>query len=85
MKRVFTVAEPKLDWGTMAEVHPLVWLGMLSILSKVMLGALRVSPLPVTVVMLQLNIFGMEMFIFLRHLSDAGTEELYLCLEVGIY
>ncbi|CAL2265688.1 unnamed protein product [Prunus armeniaca] len=50
----------------MAGVHRLVWLGMLNILGKVVLGALRVSSLPITlqraVVMLQLNILCMKMF-----------------------
>ncbi|CAL2255796.1 unnamed protein product [Prunus armeniaca] len=68
MEGAFTLAEPILDWGTIAGVHRLIWLGMLSILGKVKLGALGVSPLPVTlqraVVMLQLDIFGMEMFPF---------------------
>ncbi|CAL9010609.1 unnamed protein product [Prunus brigantina] len=35
MEGAFTLAEPRLDWGTMAGVHLLVWLGMLSILGKV--------------------------------------------------
>ncbi|CAL8152866.1 unnamed protein product [Prunus armeniaca] len=87
MEGAFTLAEPRLDWGTMAGVHRLIWLGMLSILGKVKLGALGVSPLPVmlqrAVVMLQLDIFGMEMFVFLGHLGDAGAEEIYLCLEIG--
>ncbi|CAL2278084.1 unnamed protein product [Prunus armeniaca] len=30
MERAFTLAEPRLDWGTMAGVHRLVWLGICS-------------------------------------------------------
>ncbi|CAL2264586.1 unnamed protein product [Prunus armeniaca] len=58
------------------------------ILGEVTLGALGLSHLAVTlqraVVKLQLNIFGMEMFVFIGHLGDAGVEELYLCLDIGI-
>ncbi|CAL2229510.1 unnamed protein product [Prunus armeniaca] len=42
MEGTFTLAEPRLDQGTMARVYWLVWLGMPNILAKVMLGALDV-------------------------------------------
>ncbi|CAL2229434.1 unnamed protein product [Prunus armeniaca] len=48
MEGAFTLVEPRLDWGTMARVYWLVWLGMPNILAKVMLGALGLSPLPVS-------------------------------------
>ncbi|CAL9012710.1 unnamed protein product [Prunus brigantina] len=50
-----------------------------------MLGALGLVPLPVTlqgaIVMLQLDVLGMEMVILLRHPGDTGAEEFYLGLE----
>ncbi|CAL9024432.1 unnamed protein product, partial [Prunus brigantina] len=85
MEGAFTLAGPKLDWGTMVGVFWLVRLGMLRFLGKATLGALGLVPLPVTlqgaVVMLQLNVLGMKMVIPLGHLGDAGAKELYLGLE----
>ncbi|CAL2271720.1 unnamed protein product [Prunus armeniaca] len=87
VKRAFTLAEPRLDWGAVVRGHGLVRLDMLNILGNVMLGALGLRLLPVTlqgaVVMLQLNAPGMKMFIFLGHLGDTSSEALYLCLEIA--
>ncbi|CAL2256860.1 unnamed protein product [Prunus armeniaca] len=88
MEGVFTLAEPRLDWGTMTGVHLLVWLGMLSILGKVTLGALGLSSFPITlqraVFILQLDVFGMKMFVLLGHLGNPGAEELYFCLVLAL-
>ena len=60
MEGAFTLAGPRLDWGTMVGVLWLVWLGMLTFPGKASLGALGLVLFPVTlqgaVVMLQLNV-----------------------------
>ncbi|CAL8168946.1 unnamed protein product [Prunus armeniaca] len=48
VKRAFTLAEPRLDWGAVVRGHGLVRLDMLNILGNVMLGALGLRLLPVT-------------------------------------
>ncbi|CAL8993893.1 unnamed protein product [Prunus brigantina] len=72
----------------MVKGHRLVQLGMLNILGNVMLGAWDLRLLPVTlqgaVVMLELNVLGMKMVVFLRYLGDASAEALQLCLEISI-
>ncbi|CAL2257604.1 unnamed protein product [Prunus armeniaca] len=76
MEETFTLAGPRLDWGTVVRGHWLVWLGTLRFLGKATLGALDLIHLPVTlqcvVVMLKLNVLGMKMVIFLGHLGDSG-------------
>ncbi|CAL8174998.1 unnamed protein product [Prunus armeniaca] len=36
------------------------------------------------IVMLELNVLGMKMVVFLGHLGDASAEELHLCLKIDI-
>ncbi|CAL2238072.1 unnamed protein product [Prunus armeniaca] len=80
MEGAFTLAGPRLDWGTMVRRHRLVWLGTLRFLGKATLGALGLIHLPVTlqgaVVMLELNVLGLKMVIFLGFLGDTGAEAL---------
>lgn len=88
MEVALTLAEPRLDQSAVVGVHWLIRLGMLNILGIVMLGALGLSPLPVmlqgAIVMLQLDVLGMKMFVFLGHLGNTSTEALHFCLEIDI-
>ena len=80
MEGAFILAGPRLDYGTMVGVLWLVWLGMLMFPGKAALGALGLVLFPVTlqgaVVVLELNVLGMEVVVPLRHLGDTSTEKL---------
>ena len=58
----------------------LVWLGMLMFPGKAALGALGLVLFPVmlqgAVVVLELNVLGMEVVVPLRHLGDTSAEKL---------
>ncbi|CAL9012741.1 unnamed protein product [Prunus brigantina] len=81
--------EKAVTWSTPDEDHQLVRLGVLNILGKVLLGALGMSLLLVTLqgttIMLQLNVPGTKMFVFLQHLGNTSMEALHFCLEIDLY
>ncbi|CAL9012174.1 unnamed protein product [Prunus brigantina] len=88
MEGAFTLAGPRLDWGTMVAVLWLVWPGMLMFPGKAALGALGLVLFPVTlqgaVVMLQLNVLGKKVVTLLGHLDDTSAEEFHLGLEIDL-